>query len=437
MVRCVSVGIIENAKKICGILQGEYMLNGKKAVTGPFDAQIFEGKISLEIQGELFISDKDVSFLSKKDSCFFLKNVALGKGFHWESSETQVFFGDLVLKVRNNNNFCVVNRVDIEDYVRSVVASEMSSFAPIEFLKAHAIVARTWVLAKITKKEKGFHPHKQNGEILRIYDESDHDLFDICADDHCQRYHGFTKVLSDQVDKAVRDTDGIVLKYGETFCDARYSKCCGGRTEVYSTAWEDKDLPYLISVSDGQVEFPPIRNEAEMEKWVRSRPPAFCNVQEKKLLSTILNNVDLTTENFFRWQLKLEREEIEDLLKKKAGIDLGEIKKIVPAIRGPSGRIKKLLVEGEKGSVLLGKELEIRRVLSHTHLLSSAFFIEEERDKKNRLKSVKLFGAGWGHGVGMCQIGAAVMAHMGYTCKEILKHYYRGARLENIYEKEI
>ncbi len=434
----VSVGIVQGAKSLSGHLEGEYLLQKTKSVSGSFSAKVVDGRLELILGESVFVSEGELTLTALKNSTFSLENVVVGQNFHWEKREKQTFRGDLVLKLTEGDSLIAINLVDVEEYIKSVVSSEMSPFAPFEFLKAQAIVSRSWLFFRILRKEKERPIQKEgNGEILRIYGDCDHELFHICADDHCQRYHGITKVLSSQVEDAVNETRGLVLVYGSEICDTRYSKCCGGRTDEYSTAWEDRDVPYLASVPDCTENLPPIISEARLARWVTTRPRVFCNPGRKIILPEILAETDLATLDFFRWKVLLKGDELGELVKEKTGFDLGNIKGMRALSRGPSGRIKKLLIEGEKSTLVVGKELEIRRILSKSHLLSSAFLIKEERDKRNRLKSITLLGAGWGHGVGMCQIGAAKMALMGWTYDRILKHYFRGTSLLNIYEKEI
>ena len=367
-------------------------------------------------------------------SCSFaLEDVTIGIGFHWERKERQVFRGALRI-IKRDAGLTVVNDVPLEEYVTSVISSEMSASCPIELLKAHAVISRSWLLfpkaqpspgapaerepvrAKPQERaagpEQGSHAH----EILRWYGREAHPDFDVCADDHCQRYQGITKAFSPEAANAVAATTGEFLRYNGIICDARFSKCCGGITERYSTAWEDQEIRYLESVYDG-----PEQTRAHIpETWIRSDPPAYCNTRDSDLLSRILPGFDRETRDFYRWRVEYTPDELADLVKSRIGVDLGPIRDIEAVARGPSGRIYRLKLSGERDYLFIGKELEIRRALSRTHLYSSAFVVDKESGR------LVLRGAGWGHGVGLCQIGAAVMANEGRTYKEILQHYYRG-----------
>ena len=350
-------------------------------------------------------------------SCSFaLEDVTIGIGFHWERKERQVFRGALRI-IKRDAGLTVVNDVPLEEYVTSVISSEMSASCPIELLKAHAVISRSWLLFPKAGRtpNSGVRPEIHN-EILHWYGREAHPDFDVCADDHCQRYQGITKAFSPEAANAVAATTGEFLRYNGTICDARFSKCCGGITERYSTAWEDQEIRYLESVYDG-----PEQTRAHIpETWIRSDPPAYCNTRDSELLSRILPGFDRETRDFYRWRVEYTPDELADLVKSRIGVDLGPIRDIEAVARGPSGRIYRLKLSGERDYLFIGKELEIRRALSRTHLYSSAFVVDKESGH------LVLRGAGWGHGVGLCQIGAAVMANEGRTYKEILQHYYRG-----------
>jgi SpoIID/LytB domain protein len=352
-------------------------------------------------------------------SCAFaLDDVTIGIGFHWERKERQVFRGAFRL-IKREAGLTVINDVPLEDYVTSVISSEMSASCPLEMLKAHAVISRSWLwFPKATPARSGSEriPAHDSHEILRWYGREAHPDFDVCADDHCQRYQGITKTFSPAAAEAVRATAGEFLRYNGTICDARFSKCCGGITERYATAWEAADIPYLDSIYDGA----PQSRSYSAEAWIRTSPPAFCNTEDSELLSRVLPGFDQETRDFYRWQVAYTPEELADLISTRLGIDLGPIRDLQALERGPSGRIYRLKVTGELDYVIIGKELEIRRALSRTHLYSSAFVVDKEADR------FVIRGAGWGHGVGLCQIGAAVMANEGKTYTEILQHYYRG-----------
>jgi SpoIID/LytB domain protein len=342
---------------------------------------------------------------SDPSSCAFaLDDMKIGIGFHWERQERQVFRG-AVRVIKRGAGLTVINDVPIEEYVTSVISSEMSASCPLDLLKAHAVISRSWLLfPKDLLSAASLHSVEPEGkdthEIVRWYGREAHPDFDVCADDHCQRYQGITKAFSDAASEAVNATRGELLLHRGRVCDARFSKCCGGVTEEYSTAWEDRDVPYLKSVCDGPA--PPYSSSPE--KLIRSAPAAYCNTRDSGLLRRILPGFDQETQDFYRWR-----------------VDLGPIRDLQALGRGPSGRIYRLKIEGEKDYIIIGKELEIRRALSRSHLYSSAFVVDKVGGR------FVLRGAGWGHGVGLCQIGAAVMASRGKSYREILMHYYRGA----------
>jgi stage II sporulation protein D len=365
-----------------------------------------------------FASEVTLKPSDLESSAFALDEVTIGIGFHWERKERQVFRGSLRI-IKRDAGLTVINDVPLEEYVTSVISSEMSASCPLELLKAHAVISRSWLWFPKANPSpsgrgqgEGLSPHG----ILRWYGREAHPDFDVCADDHCQRYQGITKAFSAAASEAVRATTGEFLRYDGAICDARFSKCCGGITERYSTAWEDEDIPYLQSVYDG----PPQSCSSNPETWIRSDPSAYCNTHDSELLSRILPGFDQETGDFYRWRVEYAPEELADLIKSRLAMDLGPIRDLQALARGPSGRIYRLKITGERDDLIIGKELEIRRALSRTHLYSSAFVAEKESGR------LVLRGAGWGHGVGLCQIGAAVMANEGRTYREILQHYYRG-----------
>ncbi len=356
---------------------------------------------------------------SEMASCAFaLDDVTIGIGFHWERKERQVFRGALRI-LKREAGLAAINDVSLEEYVTSVISSEMSAACPLELLKAHAVISRSWLwFPKANPLSLGTAVRQRvdSHEILRWYGREAHSDFDVCADDHCQRYQGVTKAFSPTAAQAVRATAGQFLRYNGAICDARFSKSCGGITERYATAWEDTDIPYLESVYDGLTS----PSSHGPEEWIRSNPPAYCNTDDGRLLSRILPGFDQETHDFYRWQVAYTSEELADLIGSRLAVDLGPIRDMQALARGPSGRIYRLEITGERGYVIIGKELEIRRALSRTHLYSSAFVVDKEGGR------FRLTGAGWGHGVGLCQIGAAIMASKGKTYSEILQHYYRG-----------
>lgn len=355
---------------------------------------------------------------------FILEDVPIGVGFHWERQGPQGFRG-VFRVVEVGGGLRVINDVGLNAYVESVISSEMSAKSPTELLKAHAIISRSWLVAEIRRKDggSGFRNEEQTGprewNILCWYGREAHDGFDVCADDHCQRYQGLIGAASRNVRHAVAETENEFLVFGEDVCDARFSKCCGGVTEDYRSAWDDHGVPYLKPVYDGEGRMPWVDDE-----WIRSSPDAYCNTTDASLLSGILTGFDQETTDFFRWRVDYSSAELSDLVRSRTGIDLGEVVRLEPLERGASGRIVSLRVRGDSGSLTVGKELEIRRVLSPSHLYSSAFVVDEDPGR------TALCGAGWGHGVGLCQIGAAVMAERGFSYDEILRHYYPGTFLE-------
>jgi SpoIID/LytB domain protein len=399
----VSVGLIEGQSDVEVELTGTFTdTSGKSYNSGPY-----------RLTTEVTLAPLDLA------SCAFaLNDVTIGIGFHWERKERQVFRGAFRL-IKREAGLTVINDVPLEDYVTSVISSEMSASCPLEMLKAHAVISRSWLWfpkANPPPAARAQSPDPDSLQILRWYGREAHPDFDVCADDHCQRYQGITKAFSPAAAEAVRATAGEFLRYKGAVCDARFSKCCGGITERYSTAWEDVAIPYLESIYDGSVQAAPYSPET----WVRSAPPAYCNTDDSKLLSRVLPGFDQETRDFYRWQVAYTPEELADLIKARLGADLGPIRDLQALARGPSGRIYRLKVTGERDYIIVGKELEIRRALSRTHLYSSAFVVDKEPDR------LVIRGAGWGHGVGLCQIGAAVMANDGKTYTEILQHYYRG-----------
>lgn len=369
------------------------------------------------------------------DACFMLHDVVIGVGFHWQRKENQVFKGELRFIVEDGE-VRAVNRLPVEEYLVSVISSEMSATSSLEFLKAHTVISRSWLYAQLSRKERvqqAVLGHESEDETVRWYAREDHSLFDLCADDHCQRYQGVTRALNPNVARAVEETCGVVLKYGGEVCDARFSKCCGGVTERFSACWEDVDYDYLQAFRDvdGQPPLPCLTTEVGAREWIESAPPSFCATDDVKVLSQILNGYDQETNDFYRWRVEYRQQQLSQLVARRSGIDFGTIEELRPLERGASGRIVRLQIVGSKASRIVGKELEIRRWLSETHLYSSAFVVDKEVLADGSVLFV-LKGAGWGHGVGLCQIGAAMMGEKGFTHEEILRHYYPGAVLERI-----
>ncbi|HME46349.1 MAG TPA: SpoIID/LytB domain-containing protein [Syntrophorhabdales bacterium] len=438
---CITVGIIDRRTDITGRLDGAFAVIDHGSVSGVFSAHAERGMIVLVDKGLSEIARAPrIRLSADAGSTFTLSDVTIGNRFHWERNEDQTFHGNLILELREGGTITAINEILLEDYLKSVISSEMSAAAPMEFLKTHAILSRSWVLAALQRKKNGKERPvsintsiEREGEVRRWYDREGHDLFDVCADDHCQRYQGLTKITSIQAEDAVRETRGMVIAYQHEICDARYSKACGGLTEDFMTAWDDKSVPYLVSVSDASVVHAPARSEEEAFRWIMSVPEAFCHTEDKGLLERILPEFDRETKGFFRWTIEYSREELEEILREKSGLDFGTLRDILPLGRGPSGRIARLRIVGSKRSMIVGKELEIRRWLSRSHLLSSAFIVTAKRNPSGEVQTFTFHGAGWGHGVGLCQIGAAVMASRGFRADEILKHYFRGVELQKLY----
>ena len=375
------------------------------------------------------------------DSVFELGGVTIGIGFHWQQRQSQRFNGAVEL-VPHNGNIVVINHVDVEDYLRSVISSEMNASSPIEFLKAHAVISRSWVLRQIGRRATAVAATAADAdceEIIRWYDREDHTLFDVCADDHCQRYQGVTRLTTPVADEAIKATTGLVLTHGGEICDARFSKCCGGATEVFDTCWADEQHPYLQSFRDTlpAAPHPDLASEEGAAQWILSRPDAFCNTSDQELLGMVLNNFDLATTDFYRWEVTATSTELADIIRSKSGLDFGDIVDLIPLQRGPSGRLCRLKIVGTKLTRIIGKELEIRRLLSTSHLYSSAFIVEKSEEMDQRAEKITTFtlrGAGWGHGVGLCQIGAAAMSMKGYDFSQILEHYYPDTIITKAYE---
>jgi stage II sporulation protein D len=429
----ITVGILDRLTEVSGRLDGKFRGEGFGPVSGRFSARAQAGKIVLldEVHSEICRFPL-IRLKADEKSNFSLFNVTIGSRFHWETKQDQAFEGDLFLQLDKDGTIVAINEIPLENYLRSVISSEMSAAAPTEFLKAHAILSRSWLLAGLAARNKREETTAQaektsEDEVIRWYDREDHDLFDVCADDHCQRYQGLAKIGFEQAQEAVRETHGMAIAYQNEICDARYSKACGGLTEEFATAWDDKQVPYLQSISDASTPHRFIRTEEDARRWVLSNPEAFCNTKDERLLEKILSSSDRETKGFFRWTIKYSRKELEEILREKSGFDFGNLKEIVPLQRGPSGRVSRLKIVGSKRSMVVGKELEIRRFLSRSHLYSSAFVVRFEAGQ------FIFHGAGWGHGVGLCQIGAAVMATRGFSAEAILKHYFRGVEIKKIY----
>jgi SpoIID/LytB domain protein len=433
----INVGIV-SAKEIHFTLNGQFFAKGETVS----DNQV----VSFSEGGILWNENqyRELTFTPlEENNSFSLYDVTIGLNYHWERQETQVFSGTLRLVV-DEDKIVAINILPVEDYLTSVISSEMNANSSLELLKAHAVVSRSWLFAQIEKrkalrgKDEGFFSFiKTKEEYIRWYDREDHTIFDVCADDHCQRYQGITKATNSTVAEAVQATRGRLLMYGKKICDARFSKCCGGATEEFEYCWEDKHYPYLTSVRDAEEEenlpFPDLTKEEEAEHWIRKAPKSFCDTHDKKILSQILNNYDQETTDFYRWKVRYTQAELAELIRTKTKSDYGDIIDLIPVQRGPSGRICKLKIVGTLKTLTIGKEMEIRRTLSDSHLFSSAFVVDKGEIKEGIPQWFLLSGAGWGHGVGLCQIGAAVMGEKGYSYEEILLHYYKGAEIRKFY----
>ena len=433
----ISVGIV-NAQEIHFSLNGNYFAKGE-TVCGEQVVTFNEGGILWN--GNLY---RELTFTPQEESnSFSLYDVTIGINFHWERQETQIFMGTLRFVV-HEDKITAINQLSVEDYLTSVISSEMSATSSLELLKAHAVVSRSWLFAQIEKrkalKDTGgdfFSFTKTKEEYIRWYDREDHTIFDVCADDQCPRYQGITKASNATVAEAVRATRGQLLMHGNKVCDARFSKCCGGATEEFEYCWEEKHYPYLTAVRDAEEEehreLPDLTQEKEAQYWIRKAPHSFCDTHDAKILSQILNNYDQETTDFYRWHIRYSQEELAEIIRNNTKTDYGDIIDLIPVERGKSGRICKLKIVGTLKTLTIGKELEIRRTLSTSHLFSSAFIVDKGELVDGIPQWFFISGAGWGHGVGLCQIGAAVMGEKGYKYDEILLHYYKGAEIRRFY----
>jgi len=416
-----------------------------RPVTGELEARIVDHGVEVLSGDRLVGSGKTLRIIPDEPSSghFMAMGVVIGIGFHWEKKEDQVFRGSIRF-TEEDGEVRLVNEVPAEEYLASVISSEMNASGPPEMLKAHAIISRSWLLSMADGTASGPKRRVADGQIvsektvLRWYDREDHQGFHVCADDHCQRYQGFARTGDPRVRRAVEETKGQVLVHSGGLCDARYSKCCGGVTERFETCWEPVARSCLESIPDrpgaDSISIDLTKEEAAAA-FIRGRPEAFCNTGDSDLISQVLNDYDHPGGGNFRWEVRYGQEELSAIVSKKSGMDLGAIAGMEPVERGPSGRLVRLRIVGSRRTVVVGKELEIRRWLSPSHLYSSAFIVEMGAFRKGIPESFVLHGAGWGHGVGLCQIGAAVMASGGYGHRDILKHYYRGAKIEQRYGK--
>ena len=432
----VSVGIV-SASKLCFSLNAPYTVCSLEQC-GKQVVELSEGRILWEnnFYDELLFEPNDAQ------SSFTLEDVTIGVNFHWERKEAQTFLGKLRFIVENNN-ICAINELPVETYLISVISSEMRATSSLELLKAHAVISRSWLLAQMEQRKaennnavKQPSLFKTDEEIVRWYDREDHKHFDVCADDHCQRYQGITKAANKHVVEAIKQTAGEILTSRGEICDARYSKCCGGAVEEFQYCWENIRKPYLQALPDTMPDttsLPNLTNEAVARQWILSSPNAFCNTTDQKVLSQVLNDFDQETTDFYRWTQIFSQAEVKQLLEEKLAMQFGDIIDLIPMERGKSGRIYRLKIIGTQRTLIIGKELEIRRALSKSHLYSSAFVIEKVDIKDGVPQQFIIKGAGWGHGVGLCQIGAAMMGVQGYRYDEILLHYYKSAEITKAY----
>ena len=432
----VSVGIVSTSK-LCFSLNAPYTVCGSQRC-GKQVVELSEGRIlwENELYDELLFEPTDAQ------SSFTLEDVTIGVNFHWERKEAQTFLGKLRFIVEDNN-ICAINELPVETYLTSVISSEMSATSSLELLKAHAVISRSWLLAQMEqRKAENNNADKQpsffktDEEIVRWYDREDHKRFDVCADDHCQRYQGITKAANKHVVEAIQQTAGEILTSHGEICDARYSKCCGGAVEEFQYCWENIKKPYLQALPDtlpDTTPLPDLTDETVARQWILSSPDAFCNTTDQKVLSQVLNDFDQETTDFYRWSQTYSQAEVKQLLEEKLEVQFGDIIDLVPLERGKSGRIYRLKIVGKERTLIIGKELEIRRALSKSHLYSSAFIVEKAGIKDGVPQKFIIKGAGWGHGVGLCQIGAAMMGKQGYRYEEILLHYYKGAEITKAY----
>lgn len=439
----ISVGIVSGSG-LTFTLHGEFLcVDGGKKLSGMYTAVVENDRLLVKSETEAIrpVDEITLAPLAFESCSFTLHAVTIGVDFHWQRNEDQTFRGLLKLIVRGGL-VTAINILPVEEYLVSVISSEMSATSSGELLRAHAVISRSWLLAQIDKTlrlsetaEKYRTSFVTETEITRWYDREDHRDFDVCADDHCQRYQGITRASTKAVEEAVYGTGGEVLMYRDFICDARYSKCCGGATELFANTWEPVDHPYLQKVIDARsrAETPnlDLTDERNAAEWIATSPEAFCNTTDRQILSQVLNNYDQETNDFYRWTVTYTQDELSLLVRERTGIDFGRITSLEPLTRGTSGRLIRLRITGDKKSIIIGKELEIRKALSKSHLYSAAFTVEKAEEHGQTL--FVLHGAGWGHGVGLCQIGAAVMGSAGYTYRQILFHYFVDAEIKKLY----
>jgi len=439
----INIGLVTGGELKFSLLGNYYQLGTQNLFSGNFSAVIQNGKILLKGENGEFLFSSGITFKPENFNVELFKvfGVKIGIDFHWESAKDLIYAGSLKLIIEDNQ-LTAVNIAPLENYLEGVISSEMNPKSHLEFLKAHAVISRSWLLSQMEnrkkqKKEKGAENTGDENEIIKWYDRGDHKNYDVCADDHCQRYQGLGKNVSEIVREAISETRGVALIQNDKIFDARYSKCCGGKTELFENVWSDAEKSQMPSIFD--YKFPPDNFAEELEseqnavEWINGLPEAFCNITDQEILEEILVEFDQKTKDFFRWEVEISQEKISNLLKEKLNIDFGDVLDLIPVERGASGRLIKLKIIGTKAEKTVGKELEIRRILSEKHLFSSAFVIEKLENKNGVPAGFVLRGAGWGHGVGLCQIGAAVMARQKYRFDEILAHYYPNIQIKRVY----
>lgn len=433
----IAVGLLDRKHSATIQLEGTF-----KAATGetasPGEIQVYCKDGVLHCSGAIELRGKEIVLIpSSIDDCCFSLTAVIGIDFHWEQEETESFRGTLRIIADGTDKLTVINDVLLETYITSVICSEMNAASPAAGIRSHAIISRSWLLAQLERACEPANPaDTPSSPYIRWTEREAHDKFDVCADDHCQRYQGISRTAVPEVARAIADTRGVVLAHGQEICDARFSKCCGGVVEEYQTAWGDRSVPYLVALADSadpSLGGMSLTDEGAFRSYVDEPPECYCNCSDEDVLKRVLNDYDVATGDFFRWKVRLEADEAAALLNKKVGISLGRILSMEPVQRGPSGRLLQLRLTGRSGSVVIGKELEIRRALSPSHLYSSAFYVDTEGPAEEPTAFL-LIGAGWGHGVGLCQIGAAVMACQEIEHEEILSHYYPGSVLQRLYD---
>ncbi|MDE5666257.1 MAG: SpoIID/LytB domain-containing protein [Duncaniella sp.] len=438
----VRVGIL-SSPCIRFTLTGLYSGPDGVLTEGYHEAKINDSGISFTFDGKTYTS-VEFSPNSYAGDTFELEGVTIGVDFHWQRKENQRFRGSLRIIVEDGK-LMAINIIDVEDYLVSVISSEMKSTSSLSLLRAHAVISRSWVLSMMSQGESPSRSTMNNPNVsalnpgpslIKYWDREDHRNFDVCADDHCQRYQGINRVSTTVAEGAVNDTCGEVLTYKGKLCDTRFSKCCGGVFEQFETCWDDTPRPYLKAGRDAadRLDYPDLTDEENARQWILNTPEAFCNTTDKTVLSQVMNGYDMETPDFYRWTVQLSQEKISSLLATRLNTDFGAIRALVPLTRGTSGRIRELKIIGSKCELTIGKELLIRRALSDTHLYSSAFVVEPHGLNADGVPSgFTLHGAGWGHGAGLCQIGAAIMGERGYSYDEILRHYYADASITKLY----